>query len=153
MEHFKHPAHWIPPPGSPSIPHEIAPSFINFFGESMPPAFEVPEEFTGAVLVAHRPLNEMDKAHRVKVCYLYACLKWDMRDYLTNATLRERFGVEERNKDAISQYIHEAVQDGKIKPFDEEAPKKLMKYVPFWAIDFHRWVIDGSCCGRRGATM
>lgn len=97
------------------------------------PAFEVPEGFTRAVLFAHRPLNEMDKADRVRACYLHACLKWVMRDYLTNASLRERFGVKERNKAAVSRYIREAVEDGKIKPFNEEAPKKLMKYVPFWA--------------------
>jgi len=97
------------------------------------PAFEVPEGFTRAILFAHRPLNEMDKADRERACYLHACLKWVMRDYLTNASLRKRFGVEERNKAAVSRYIREAVEDGKIKPFDEEAPKKLMKYVPFWA--------------------
>ena len=97
------------------------------------PAFEAPEGFTRAVLFAHRPLNEMDKADRVRACYLHACLKWVMRDYLTNASLRKRFGVVERNKAAVSRYIREAVEDGKIKPFDEEAPKKLMKYVPFWA--------------------
>jgi len=97
------------------------------------PAFEVPKGFTRAVLFAHRPLNEMDKADRARACYLHACLKWVMRDYLTNASLRERFGIEERNKATVSRYIREAVEDGKIKPFDEEAPKKLMKYVPFWA--------------------
>jgi len=56
-----------------------------------------------------------------------------MRDYLTNASLRERFGVDEKNKAAVSRYIREAVEAEKIKPFDEEAPKRLMKYVPFWA--------------------
>lgn len=74
----------------------------------------------------------MDKADRVRVCYLHACLKRVMRDWLTNASLRERFGVEERNKAAVSRYIREAVEDGGIKPFDESAPKRLMKYVPFW---------------------
>jgi predicted HTH transcriptional regulator len=44
------------------------------------PYFEVPEGFTRAVLFAHRPLNEMDKADRVRACYLHACLKWVMRD-------------------------------------------------------------------------
>lgn len=97
------------------------------------PYFEAPEGFTRVVLFAHKPLSEMDKADRVRACYLHACLKWVMRDYLTNASLRERFGVEEKNKAAVSRYIREAVEDGKIKPFDEDAPKKLMKYVPFWA--------------------
>jgi len=78
-------------------------------------------------------INEMDKADRVRACYLHACLKWVMRDYLTNASLRARFGVEEKNKAAVSRYIREAVEDGAIKPFDEGASRKLMKYVPFWA--------------------
>ena len=97
------------------------------------PQFEVPEGFTKAVLFSHRPLNQMDKADRVRACYLHACLKWVMRDYLTNASLRERFGVEEKNKAAVSRYIREAVEDKAIIPFDESAPRKLMKYIPFWA--------------------
>ena len=97
------------------------------------PYFEAPEGFTRAVLFAHRPLTQMDKADRIRACYLHACLKWVMRDYLTNASLRERFGVEERNKATVSRYIREAVEEGAIKPYDEDASKKLMKYVPFWA--------------------
>jgi predicted HTH transcriptional regulator len=95
------------------------------------PYFEVPEGFTRIMLFAHKPLNEMDKADRVRACYLHACLKWVMREWLTNASLRQRFGVEEKNKAAVSRYIREAVEDGAIKPFDESASKKLMKYVPF----------------------
>lgn len=97
------------------------------------PVFEVAQGFTRAVLFAHRPLNEMDKADRVRACYLHACLKRVMRDYLTNASLRERFGVEEKNMAAVSRYTGEAVEEGAIKPFDEKAAKKYMKYVPFWA--------------------
>jgi predicted HTH transcriptional regulator len=97
------------------------------------PLFEAPEEFTRIVLFAHRPLTEMDKADRVRACYLHACLKWVMRDCLTNASLRERFGIEEKNKATISRYIREAVESGSIKPFDDAAARKMMKYVPFWA--------------------
>ena len=73
----------------------------------------------------------MDKAERVRACYLHACLKYVSREFLTNASLRERFGVEEKNKAAVSRYIREAVDAGVIKPFDEDAARKLMKYVPF----------------------
>jgi ATP-dependent DNA helicase RecG len=97
------------------------------------PLFEVPPNFTRVVLFAHRPLAEMDKDDRVRACYLHACLKYVQRDYLTNASLRERFGVEERNKAAVSRYIREAVEAGTISPYDEEAAKKMMKYVPRWA--------------------
>ncbi len=97
------------------------------------PLFEVPKDFTRVVLFAHRPLVEMDKADRIRACYLHASLKWVTRDYLTNASLRERFGVEEKNKSAVSRYIRETVEAGMIRPFDEDAGRKYMKYVPYWA--------------------
>ena len=97
------------------------------------PLFEVPPGFTRVVLFAHRALKNMDKADRIRACYLHACLKRVTRDYLTNASLQERFGVEERNKATVSRYIREAVEAGMIRPFDEDAARKLMKYVPYWA--------------------
>jgi predicted HTH transcriptional regulator len=97
------------------------------------PVFEAPESFTRVTLFAHRPLQEMDKSDRVRACYLHACLKWVTRDYLTNASLRERFGVEKKNKAAVSRYIREALEEKAIRPFNEDAPPKLMKYIPFWA--------------------
>jgi ATP-dependent DNA helicase RecG len=97
------------------------------------PLFEKPAGFTRAVLFAHKPLSKMDKGDRVRACYLHSCLKWVMRDFLTNASLRQRFGIDERNKAAISRYIRETVEAKMIKPLDEEAARKMMKYVPFWA--------------------
>jgi len=97
------------------------------------PLFEVPEGFTRIVLFAPRTLTRMDRADRVRACYQHACLKYVNRDYLTNTSLRERFGIEPENKAMASRYIREAVEDGKIKPYDEGAAKRLMKYVPFWA--------------------
>jgi ATP-dependent DNA helicase RecG len=96
------------------------------------PIFEAPGEFTRTVLFSHKPLSEMDKADRVRACYLHACLKWAMRKYLTNSSLRERFGVEEKNKATISRYIKEAVEAGLIKAYDDDAAPRLRKYVPYW---------------------
>ncbi len=50
-----------------------------------------------------------------------------------NASLRERFGIKENNKAVASRRIREAVDAGMIKPFDEDAGPRFMKYVPFWA--------------------
>jgi len=97
------------------------------------PLFETTDAHTRAVLFAYRELREMDKEDRIRACYLHACLKWVTRDFLTNASLRERFGVEEKNKAAVSRYIREAVEAGMIKPVDDAAARKMMKYVPFWA--------------------
>jgi hypothetical protein len=68
-----------------------------------------------------------------RACYLHACLKYVTRDFLTNTSLRERFGIRTNNKAMVSRYIREAVAAGAIRPFDEHAPPKLRKYVPFWA--------------------
>jgi predicted HTH transcriptional regulator len=97
------------------------------------PLFEAPEGFTRMTLFAHKPLSAMGKTDRVRACYLHACLKYVTRSFLTNASLRKRLGVEERNKAAVSRYIREAMEAGMIKPFDESAAPRLMKYVPFWA--------------------
>ncbi|MCF8057238.1 MAG: hypothetical protein K9K37_11455 [Desulfocapsa sp.] len=97
------------------------------------PLFETTGEHTRAVLYAHRDLKEMDKTDRIRACYLHACLRYVQRDFLTNTSLRERFGVEEKNKAAVSRYIREAIDAGMIRPVDEDAARRMMKYVPFWA--------------------
>jgi len=97
------------------------------------PAFEVVGESTRALLFAHRPLSRMDKADRIRACYLHACLRYVNRDFMTNTTLRNRFGIEAKNSAMASRLIKEAIEAGVVHPHDEAASKRLMKYVPFWA--------------------
>ncbi len=98
------------------------------------PLFEtVSNQDTRVVLFGPKPLADMDKAERVRACYLHAGLKFVSRDFLTNSSLRKRFGIEEQNKATVSRYIREAVDEGAIVPFDAAAAPKLMKYAPWWA--------------------
>jgi len=97
------------------------------------PLFEVPEGFTRTVLFAHKPLTAMDKDDRVRACYLHACLKYVMRDFLTNTSLRKRFGIEEHNRSTVSRLIREALEAKAIVCYDPSAAPKLRKYVPWWA--------------------
>jgi predicted HTH transcriptional regulator len=97
------------------------------------PLFESPEGYTRAVLFAHKPLSAMDKADRVRACYLHACLCYVTRKEMSNTTLRARFGVEDHNRALVSRLIREAVEAGAILPADPDAAPKLMRYVPFWA--------------------
>src|SRR3989338_1365657 len=73
------------------------------------PLFEIVEDNTRATLFAHRPLSKMDRKDRVRATYLHACLKYVQREYLTNSTLRGRFGVEKENSAMVSRFIKEAV--------------------------------------------
>ena len=91
------------------------------------PLFEAPNGSTRTVLFSPKSLTEMEKDARVRAC----CLKYVSWDYLTNASLRERFGVADRNKASVSRYIREAVEAGLIKAFEPGASRRLMKYVPF----------------------
>ena len=97
------------------------------------PVFEETDENTRAILFAPRQLSRMDRQDRVRTCYLHACLKYVNREFLTNSSIRKRFGITENNKAMASRYIREAVDDGMIRPYDQSAAPKLRKYVPFWA--------------------
>jgi len=96
------------------------------------PLFEVTGEHTRAVLFAHKTLNEMDKADRIRASYLHCCLKWVNREPMNNSTVRERFGVEEQNKAQASRIIKQTVEAGLIKPYDADSGARSMRYVPFW---------------------
>lgn len=97
------------------------------------PIFEVVGETTRVVLFAQQPLIKMDKADRVRACYLHACLKYVSREYMTNTSLRERFGIAPHNSATASRLIKEALEAQVIRPYDETAARKMMKYVPHWA--------------------
>jgi ATP-dependent DNA helicase RecG len=97
------------------------------------PLFESPEGFTRTVLFAHKPLSAMDKADRVRACYLHACLRYVTRQPMTNASLRRRLGIADKNIATASRLLAEAVDAGAIVVADPEAGKRIRSYLPFWA--------------------
>jgi len=97
------------------------------------PIFTTSQEHTLAILFAHKELKEMDKEDRVRACYLHACLRYVEHDYMTNTSLRERFGVESKNTAMISRIIKEALDKKVIYIYDETVGAKARKYVPWWA--------------------
>ena len=100
------------------------------------PVFEAPTGFTRAILYGRKPLAEMDRAERVRACYLHACLKQVSGEFLTNASLRERFDIRAATlasaTSIASRYIREAVEAGAIKPLDEQAGRRRMRYAPYY---------------------
>lgn len=80
----------------------------------------------------HRPLASMDKSDRVRACYLHACLRYVTRKPMTNASLRERFGIADRNASMASRLLNEAVEAGVIAVADPEVGTRARSYVPFW---------------------
>lgn len=97
------------------------------------PLIQIGEEYTRVILFAHRPLLKMDRADRVRAVYLHACLRYVSQERTTNASVRERFGIERKNSATASRLIREALEAGLVVPYDPEAGRKFMRYVPFWA--------------------
>lgn len=97
------------------------------------PLVEVVGDNTRVVLFAPRPLMRMDKRERVRATYLHACLRYVRRQYLTNASMRRRFGIKAQNSARASRLIAESVREGAITPYNPAMAPKLRRYVPWWA--------------------
>lgn len=78
-------------------------------------------------------MMRMDRRDRLRAVYLHACLRYVNRDFLTNSSLRARFGIEQQNSALASRLINEALESGLIVLDDPSAPPKLRRYVPAWS--------------------
>jgi predicted HTH transcriptional regulator len=97
------------------------------------PVVEVTSEHTRVTLFSHKPWTLMDREERIRACYLHSCLRYVTKDFMTNATLRTRFGMDEKQISITSRVIRDTVEADKIKPKDPDTAPKHMKYVPYWA--------------------
>jgi len=107
--------------------------FQTEFYQLPAPLFETTNEHTRAVLFAHREFKDMDKTDRIRASYLHACLRYVQRDYMSNTTLRERFGIDEKNSSMVSRIIKDAIDAGLIRCHDETVGSRARKYLPWWA--------------------
>ena len=65
--------------------------------------------------------------------YIKACLAYVKHQAISNADVRDLFGLADKEMAKASRIIKETVGDGLIKPLDPNASPRYMKYVPFWA--------------------
>ena len=87
----------------------------------------------GGKVIRPRPLVRLDTSDRVRAVYLHACLRYVNREYLTNTSVRERFGLDAHHAATASRLIKEAVAAGGIVPDDPAAAPRMRRYVPAWA--------------------
>jgi Fic family protein len=106
----------------------------NEVGGVLPaPEIIVGDRYTRIILYAHKTLRQMDQQDKIRACYQHACLKYVSGEYMTNQSLRERFGIEEHNYTMASKIIADTLKMGLIKDCDSEnKSRKYAKYLPYW---------------------
>ena len=99
--------------------------------QSPPPEFRAEAGATRVTLFGPRRFADMTTEERLRACYQHAVLRYLSGNRLENATLRQRFGVDQRNAAQTSRVIGQARRRDLIRPADSTRPRS--GYVPFWA--------------------
>ena len=97
------------------------------------PQIDVTENHTRVTLYTYKPFTQMEKDERIHACYLHACLKYVNNEHMTNTSLRQRFGLNDKNASVVSRIIRDAIEVGAVKPLDPDTAPRYMKYIPSWA--------------------
>jgi len=97
------------------------------------PVFRVANGYTISILYAHKELKDMNRKDRVWACYLHCSLRYIENDFMTNTTLRERFGIDTKNSAIASRIIKEALKEKMIYIYDDKVGAKARSYIPWWA--------------------
>ena len=97
------------------------------------PRIEIYEESTRVTLYSEVQFSNLSIEDRLWACYLHACIKYLNGDYLTNTSLRQRFGLKVSSSGMVSRIIRDAVEKKLIRPFDPDTAPRYMKYIPIWA--------------------
>lgn len=92
---------------------------------------------TRATLYSERPFARIPMEDREWACYMHACLCYINEDeestYMTNSSLRQRFGLGQQSQPVISKLIKRTIENHLIKPLDPSTAPRYMKYIPIWA--------------------
>lgn len=92
------------------------------------------EDSIRVIIYAHKEYAKMTEEERVRATYQHCCLKYVNKEFMTNTTLRERFGIDKNNSSTVLRLISLAIEKNVIKDFDPDGTtKKFKKYIPYWA--------------------
>lgn len=96
------------------------------------PMFTAPPNSTRTVLFGRRSFAEMSKEERLRACYQHACLLHMNHQRVTNASLRNRFGLDDASASTVSALLNEAVKEGLVVVANPADGNRSRHYRPFW---------------------
>ena len=75
----------------------------------------------------------MTPDERIRACYQHSQICLEANEPMSNASLRGRFGLSDKQISQVSIVIREAQDAGKIKPLNEDQANRNARYVPVYA--------------------
>lgn len=97
------------------------------------PKIDLYSDSTKVSLFSEKAYSNISPEDKMWACYLHACIKHVQGEYLTNSSLRKRFGLKDSSSGSISRLIKDTVELGLIKPLEPDTAPRYMKYLPVWA--------------------
>lgn len=97
------------------------------------PKIDLYSDSTKVSLFSEKAYSNISPEDKMWACYLHACIKHVQGEYLTNSSLRRRFGLKDSSSGSISRLIKDTVELGLIKPLEPDTAPRYMKYLPVWA--------------------
>lgn len=99
-----------------------------------PPKFVAEKNYFRVILFAPKKFKEMSREERIEACYQHCCLKYVLGEIMTNSSLRERFGIAQKNYPMAHRIITDTIDEKLVKrdPTAGES-KRNAGYIPVWA--------------------
>lgn len=108
---------------------------VNSLEEAGLPPLEIARKGLDTTEVTLRPKKTFDKLSITEInekIYWNACLNYVNEERISNATIRKIFSLNKNQSGKISKAIARAMDAKLIKPYDIDAGRKRMTYIPFW---------------------
>jgi predicted HTH transcriptional regulator len=97
------------------------------------PEFYRSENSMRVVIFGPKAFSQLSRGDKVWSCYCHSVVRWLQRDYMSNASLRERFSLKDEDYQAVSGVISSARKDGRIREAEAGQGRRNAKYIPYWA--------------------
>lgn len=104
------------------------------FSQLPAPDFRKDDIRTTVVLFGYVDFSDMTRQDRIRACYQHCCLCYVGNERMSNASLRKRFNLTDKQMGTVSQLITQTKEMGliKIDVNRESSSSRYIRYMPSW---------------------
>jgi predicted HTH transcriptional regulator len=95
------------------------------------PWFDFSQNNMIVTLFGPKQFKDLTTVDKTWSCFCHCVIRFIRKDYMTNSSLRKRFGVADYQ--ITSNIISRTIREGKIVPADPNQGRRFARYVPYWA--------------------